>query len=160
SPENRTPGPSEQGDSPVVTLASEALAVPDVSNNRLQLSMRSASTYTVGKQDTNYNIDTSDADKALQAQRRAERQVSRPATEIDTIPLYKIAYKNKTEDAGRVLDARIELHQRLALPLACLLLALAGVPLGISTHRTGKSGAVVMTLVIAFAYYTSDLGLV
>ena len=48
-----------------------------------------------------------------------------------------------------MLDARIELHQRLALPLACVLLALAGVPLGITSRRAGKSSAVVLTLALA-----------
>ncbi len=159
-PDSRPPGPSEQGDSPAITLASDALATPDVPNNRLQLSLHNASTYVVGKQDTDYYIDTSDADKALQAERRTERQVSRPATEMDTIPLYRLAYRSRSEDRSRILDSRIELHQRLALPLACLLLALAGIPLGVSTQRTGKSGAVVMTLVIAFVYYTGTIGLV
>ena len=52
-----------------------------------------------------------------------------------------------------MLDDRIELNRRLAVPLACILLALAGVPLGITTRRAGKSAAVVLTVVIAFMYW-------
>ena len=48
---------------------------------------------------------------------------------------------------------RIELHRRLAVPLACMLLALAGIPLGITSRRAGKSSAVVLTVVIAFIYW-------
>ena len=33
------------------------------------------------------------------------------------------------------VEARIELHQRLALPIACLVLALVGIPLGVSSRK-------------------------
>ncbi len=49
------------------------------------------------------------------------------------------------------MDAAIELHQRFALPLACLLLALVGIPLGISSRKGGKSAAFVLTVLIAFS---------
>ncbi len=51
-------------------------------------------------------------------------------TEIDTLPLYRLAYHDKKLDHDNVIQARIELHQRLALPPACFLLALIGIPLG------------------------------
>jgi hypothetical protein len=37
------------------------------------------------------------------------------------------------------LDAAIELHRRFALPLACLVLALVGIPLGVATRKGGRS---------------------
>ena len=52
-----------------------------------------------------------------------------------------------------MLDARIEFNTRFALPLACILLSLAGVPLGITTRRAGKSAAVVLTVALALIYY-------
>ena len=45
------------------------------------------------------------------------------------------------------------MNTRFALPLACILLSLAGVPLGITTRRAGKSGAVVLTVALALIYY-------
>jgi lipopolysaccharide export LptBFGC system permease protein LptF len=60
----------------------------------------------------------------------------------------------------RVLEARIELHQRLALPLACVLLAIAGIPLGATTRRAGKSGAVVLTVGLAFLYYMGLISMI
>jgi LPS export ABC transporter permease LptG len=41
----------------------------------------------------------------------------------------------------------------LALPVACIVLALAAIPLGISSRRRGKSAAVVLTVGVAFVYY-------
>ncbi|HEY7335770.1 MAG TPA: LptF/LptG family permease [Bryobacteraceae bacterium] len=160
-PGSRPPGPTEQGDSPMVTLATDALAVPDVPNNRIEIVLHNATNYVAGKEAKDYDVKTNASDeRALQASRPAERQVSRPAVEMDTRPLYRAAYKANNGDKRQILDARIELHQRFALPLACLLLALSGIPLGISSRRAGKSGAVVMTVAIAFGYYLSLIGLI
>ena len=62
--------------------------------------------------------------------------------------------------ARESVDARIELHQRLALPLACLLLALLGIPLGLSSRKAGKSAAVVTTVLLAFLYYMGLISLI
>ena len=160
-PESRPKGPSEQGDSPMVTLATDALAVPDVANNRIQLLLHNASNYVAGKEVKDYVVKTNLSDqRALQASRPAERQVSRPAVEMDTRPLYRLSYRTKDADRRQILDARIELHQRFALPLACILLALSGIPLGITSRRAGKSAAVVMTVAIAFGYYLGLIGLI
>jgi len=160
-PESRPKGPSEQGDSPMVTLATDALAAPDVPNNRIQLLLHNANNYVAGKEAKDYVVQTLASDqRALQASRPAERQVSRPAVEMDTRPLYRLAYRRKGGDGRQILDGRIELHQRFALPLACLLLAVSGIPLGITSRRTGKSAAVVMTVGIAFGYYLGLIGLI
>ncbi len=50
------------------------------------------------------------------------------------------------------IQARIELHQRLALPPACVLLALIGIPLGVSSRKGGKASAFVVTVALAFIY--------
>jgi LPS export ABC transporter permease LptF/LPS export ABC transporter permease LptG len=51
----------------------------------------------------------------------------------------------------------IEFHKRLALPTACLVLALVGVPLGLSSKKGGKSSGFVLTIVLVFAYYSASL---
>ena len=52
------------------------------------------------------------------------------------------------------------MNKRFALPLACLLLALTGLPLGISSKKGGKSAALAITVFFAFLYYTVLLGLI
>jgi LPS export ABC transporter permease LptF/LPS export ABC transporter permease LptG len=51
----------------------------------------------------------------------------------------------------------IEFHRRLALPAACIVLALVGFPLGLSAHRGGKSAGFVLTIILVFAYYFISL---
>jgi lipopolysaccharide export system permease protein len=51
----------------------------------------------------------------------------------------------------------IEFHRRFALPTACLVLAMVGIPLGLSSKKSGKSGGFVLTIVLVFVYYFISL---
>ena len=51
----------------------------------------------------------------------------------------------------------IEFHRRLALPTACVVLALVGIPLGLSSKRGGKSSGFVLTILLVFLYYSISL---
>jgi LPS export ABC transporter permease LptG/LPS export ABC transporter permease LptF len=151
-PEDRKPGATDRGDSPRITIATDALAVPDIGHNRVQLQLRNGETYESDK-DNNYHISGAPiGDQGLQAQKKEEHP-SRPSGEMDTGPLYRASYKTPGLSKNELLDDRQELHTRFAIPLACILLALTGIPLGISTRRAGKSMAVVLTVVIGLAYW-------
>jgi LPS export ABC transporter permease LptF/LPS export ABC transporter permease LptG len=152
-PGERAPSASERGDNPSITLAPEAIAVPDPSANRLQLSLKNGSTYEPGKDAGDYHISEYSGQRGLNAEKPKEATLSRPVTQMDTRPLYRLAYRTPDLDKTSKLDARIELNERFALPWACILLSLAGVPLGITTRRAGKSGAVVLTVALALIYW-------
>src|SRR6202158_5828056 len=51
----------------------------------------------------------------------------------------------------------IEFHRRFALPTSCLVLALVGIPLGLSSTKGGKSTGFVLTILLVFAYYSATL---
>jgi LPS export ABC transporter permease LptG len=150
-PEQRKPGTHETGNAPGITIASETLAVPDLERNRLQLSMINGSTHAVGKNPGDY-VSTSfgNMEQVLEAGERNELR-ARTHTTMDTGPLWRAAKES--------VEARIEFHQRLVLPLACTLLALVALPLGISTRKGGKSSAFVLTVAIALLYHTSLISL-
>jgi LPS export ABC transporter permease LptG/LPS export ABC transporter permease LptF len=155
-------GPSaERGEGPRVTLATEALATPDIARNRIQLTLLNSSTHEVGKEISQYSISSSPrGDQVLEAQRRSEVKASRESVELDTGPLYKLAYKTPDVEKQKLLQARIELHQRFAMPMACVLLALVGIPLGVSSRKGGKSSAIVVTVALAFVYFIGKIGLI
>ena len=143
----------DQGDGPTVTVAPHAIAVPDVPHNQIQLFLQDGVVYDVGKDPKEYyRKSVSSGAQVLEATKPNEVH-AKGYTEIDTIPLYRLAYHDKTLDHDNVIQARIELHQRLALPPACFLLALIGIPLGISSRKGGKSGAFVLTVALAFVYW-------
>ena len=52
---------------------------------------------------------------------------------------------------------QIEFHRRFALPAACLVLALVGIPLGLSARKGGRSAGFVLTIVLVFIYYFFSL---
>ncbi|MEW6487908.1 MAG: LPS export ABC transporter permease LptF [Thermodesulfobacteriota bacterium] len=60
-----------------------------------------------------------------------------------------------TRAYGPELDrrARLELHQRLALPASCLVFGLLGLSLGLHHSRGGRSRAVSLCLVVLLLYY-------
>lgn len=153
----RSSGARERGDEPRILLAEEALALSDVKNNRIQLSMRDSSTYEIGKNPSQDVATFSPRmDMGLQAKEPSEFRRSNNFLEMDTVPLWRYIQGKPRKET---VDARIELHQRLALPCACVLLALIGVPLGASRRKGGKSTSFVVTVLLALAYYTSMITL-
>jgi LPS export ABC transporter permease LptG len=52
-----------------------------------------------------------------------------------------------------VLEAAVELQQRFTFPVACLMLGLVGIPLGIATRKGGKSAAYLIALFLGFFCY-------
>ncbi len=152
-PQERAGGSSDQaGEGPRITLAREAIAAPDVKNNRVQLHMLDGGTHDAGKDpDQYFSTSFPQGDQVLQAARPNEVR-ARPYSEMDTGPVWREARQSR--------DAAIELHQRLALPFACILLALVGIPLGLSSRKSGKSAAFVMTVFLAFLYYMGLISLI
>ena len=51
----------------------------------------------------------------------------------------------------------IEFQRRFGLPAACLVLAIVGIPLGLSAHKGGRSAGFVLTIVLVFVYYLFSL---
>ncbi len=78
-----------------------------------------------------------------------------PAAEVPTRDLPGAAASAK--DATQARLYRIEFHRRLALPCAVVVLALVGIPLGLSSKKGGKSTGVVLTIVLVFLYYFISL---
>jgi lipopolysaccharide export system permease protein len=58
----------------------------------------------------------------------------------------------KGEDAT---DLKITLHRLYAIPFACIVFGLIGVPLGIQPRRSGRSYGFVFAILIILAYYVS-----
>src|SRR2546426_861148 len=145
-PEKRSIGLGEKADGPRITVAREAIAIPDVPHSRIQLSLREASTHEVDKDgvadDSSYR-----GEQILEAAPPAQVR-ARAFSEMNTGEL-----KRYSRTGPDWVEARIELHQRMALPLACIMLALVGIPLGVSSRKGGKSAGYVTGLFLAFFCY-------
>jgi len=50
---------------------------------------------------------------------------------------------------------KIELHKRYAVPFACIVFGLIGIPLGVQPRRSGKSYGFVLSILVLLTYYIS-----
>ena len=151
-PETRTSGIGAKADGPLITVARAALATSDTKGNRIQLSMRDYATHEMGKDGTARDDWANTKTVALNAKPPERRQLSVKAMNTRQLMHY--------EGPDR-LEAAIELHQRFAFPVACIALALVGIPLGAATRKGGKSAGYVNAIFLAFlGYYLSSVSLV
>jgi LPS export ABC transporter permease LptG/LPS export ABC transporter permease LptF len=152
----------DRGDGPRIMVAQEAIPHPDPINNRIILEMRNVRTTERDKEGKVVTTAAPVQIQTLEAQKQEDLQVNKTVQEMDTGPLYKRVYGRNRPKLSRedYVDAAIELNQRCALPLACVLLALVGIPLGVSSRKGGKSAAFVLTVLLAFVYYLAFITLI
>lgn len=161
-PEKLKAAGKDRGDGPRIIIAQEAIPHPDPINNRIILDMKNVRTYERDQEGRSVFGAAAEQAQVLQAQSEQDLQVNKTVQEMDVGPLFRRVYGR---DRGKLshedyIDSAIELHQRFALPLACVLLGLTGIPLGISSRKGGKSAAFVMTVLVAFLYYLAFITLI
>ena len=141
---------------PRITLAKEGIVVSE-GQDRLHLHLTDGSNHEADpKQPGHYQISTFD---------QTEIPLDLPSTENkhdEPIPVALMSTQALQTQATLVDPVlarwyRIEFHRRVALPTACLVLALVGLPLGLSSRKSGKSGGFVLTIVLVFGYYALSL---
>lgn len=156
APERRgsVAGHQTGGAGPRITIAEEATVIPLPDQDRLQIHLPKAYAYERSANPEDYQIvSASIQDETIEASPDAFRSPDRPFQQMEMAELWQAA------SAGdRRIEAGIIAHQRLALPFACLLLPLAGIPLAISGQRAGKSLGVVVSVILAFSYWMVLLG--
>jgi LPS export ABC transporter permease LptF/LPS export ABC transporter permease LptG len=141
---------------PKITLAKEGIVVSE-GQDRLHLHLIDGSSHVTDPQDpSHYQISTfQQTDMPLDlASSENKPDESLPAEELETSALWQRATRADSASARLYL---IAFHKRFALPTACLVLALVGIPLGLSSKKSGKSGGFVLTILLVFAYYTVSL---
>ncbi len=152
-PAERTTGLKDAQAGPRVTVAREALVVPDVKNDRLQLTLRD-----MGIHASPYHEIAPSGATALQAE-PSKQQQAKPYSEMFTRELRRFI-RQTPKNTQEGTDSRIELHRRFALPVACFMLAMVGIPLGASSRRGGRSAGYIWAIFLAFfCYYLSYITL-
>jgi LPS export ABC transporter permease LptF/LPS export ABC transporter permease LptG len=141
---------------PRITLAREGILVPE-GQDRLHLHLINGSSHETDPAHTDhYQISTFE---------QTDIPIELPSTESKTdeqVPYKAMGTWTLHERAASVDPATarlylIEFHNRFALPTACLVLAMVGIPLGLSSKKSGKSGGFVLTIVLVFLYYFASL---
>jgi LPS export ABC transporter permease LptF/LPS export ABC transporter permease LptG len=141
---------------PKITLAKEGIAVSE-GPDRLHLHLTDGSAHETDPANVDhYQISTfQQTDIPIELPSTENKtDEAQPATIMDT---WTLLQKARHSDPGSAQLYQIEFHRRFSLPTACLVLALVGIPLGLSSKKSGKSGGFVLTILLVFAYYVISL---
>jgi LPS export ABC transporter permease LptF/LPS export ABC transporter permease LptG len=142
--------------SPRITLAQEGILVSE-GPELLHLHLSNGSTHeTDPKTPDNYQISTFEQTDIPISVPKADNKDQEP------VPLAEYRTDELLEKATHVKKYmrrwfEVEFHRRFALPTACLVLALVGIPLGLSSRKGGKSAGFVLTILLVFVYYSVSL---
>ena len=143
---------------PKITVANEGIAISE-SPDSLRLHLVNGSTHeSIPRQPDQYSISTfgeSDLPIQLPAVQNKTPGELAPVPELTTSELLRRARSDP--DPLRARWYWIEFHRRLALPAACIVLALIGIPLGLSAKKGGKATGFVLTILLVFIYYFISL---
>ena len=142
---------------PRISLARQGLLVsqgPDT----LDLHLTDGSTHeTDPKNPDQYQISTfQTTDIPIRIPATQNSQEHEPTT-LGEIKFADLLRSTQTGDPVTRRWHLIEYHRRLALPTACIVLALVGIPLGLSSKKGGKSSGFVLTILLVFLYYSLSL---
>ncbi len=136
---------------PLVTTAASATVVNDSSQVLLMRLRDGARHETVAGQPQSYNISTfATTDMPLSLGAQNDVHLGRLDAAMYAMPMSTLLDRIHAPDSRRYL---LELHSRFSYPVACLVLMLVGVPLGVISRRGGKSSGFVFTLLLVILYY-------
>jgi LPS export ABC transporter permease LptG/LPS export ABC transporter permease LptF len=136
---------------PRITTAASATVVSDSTQVLLMRLRNGAQHDTVADQPDQYNIRAfTTTDRPLELSAQSDVHLGRRDTAIYALPMGALLERVRGPDPKPFL---IELNNRFAFPIACLVLMLVGVPLGVASRRGGKSSGFVYTILLVFLYY-------
>jgi lipopolysaccharide export system permease protein len=132
-----------------VTLAETGRLVNEDDSARLMLQLENGATHEFDPQHRQQysvisfqNTDIPIAEPAANASERLSPSMLSPLTLLGNL---------HTPSGSRA--ALVELNYRLALPVACLVLALVAVPIGLISRKGGKAFGLMLSILLVFVYY-------
>jgi len=132
-----------------VTLSESAVVIAEPKLGKLELHLQGGTTHEFSREDaTHYSVTAfGQSDWPIEvgiAGSGAQRQRSIPEQSMRELAAAKGATWR---------EARVELHTRLAFPVACIVFALVAVPLGAQPRRGGRAAGSLLAVVLIATYY-------
>ena len=142
---------------PRITLAQQGILVSE-GPDTLHLHLTNGSTHeTDPREPEHYQISTFEQTDIPIQLTSSDKQSDQEPAPVAELPTFQLSTAAKKVDPIARRWYYIEFHRRFALPSACVVLALVGIPLGLSSKKGGKSSGFVLTILLVFAYYSVSL---
>lgn len=143
------------GSEPSVIVARSGRAVPDQKNLSMTLRLKDGSIHRQldRKGEKAYqiiNFDNYDIQLDLGEELRQASERQRKESELTLTELQERLENASGKERNKYL---VERHQRMVMPLAPILFALIGIPLGIQSQRSGRGGGFALALGVFLTYY-------
>ncbi|HMD97820.1 MAG TPA: LptF/LptG family permease [Terriglobia bacterium] len=141
-------------DAPKVTLAESGFLVNDQHGDGLTLQLDRGMTHEIDPQRAEqYSVSTFIQTEVPIPVNRTDTSPSLRQTPALLSTAHLIDLVTRAQPAPDRQAALVELNYRFALPVASLVLALVGLPLGLDTRKGGKAVGMMLTILLVFAYY-------
>lgn len=155
---------------PKVTVAQQGVVVPE-GQDRIRLHLTNGSQQDSPKGNPEqFSISTFDeTDISIPLPKEEDSGNKKELVPVSEMSTPELLYKSKhpenepprpgVKDDPKAISRwyLVEFHRRLALPTSCLVLALVGIPLGLSSRKGGKATGFVLTILLVFTYYLISL---
>ncbi len=140
-----------------IILSERGFILTDPANLRIQLQLRNGAIHDLAKRGEDYQIMKFDRyDLTLDipgTDQFKQNQILKPREMSISELTEQIEINRKRNWQDRLEE--VELSKRFSIPLTCILFGIIGVPLGITSQRSGKSGGFIFATSIILVYYVS-----
>jgi lipopolysaccharide export system permease protein len=136
-------------------FAGEGLMISDNQTQTVTLRLLNGTVYTTGddaKGDYHTDFETYDVNLDLRESMAGMRTKEDEPKDM-TLPELREAIARKQADGKPYAGELVEFHRKFAIPFACVVFGLVGVPLGIGQARAVKSRGFAVSLCVIFVYY-------
>ena len=145
---------TRQSEEPVTIIAEEGYLIPNPKALELTLQLNNGSIHRLNKKKNTYqkidfkiyelnlNLRSLSSGKSGNVKERKEMSIGE-----------LLDLSSKYKDQEKRYSILVDLHSRFAIPFACLVFCLLGVPLGVYSPRAGKSYGFIISLIIILFYY-------
>jgi lipopolysaccharide export system permease protein len=140
---------------PYVIVAKRGNLIADPQSMNVTLAMQNGTILTQPHTEQAYSLMGFDAARLNLNISNALLQNNSPGKgpeDIETLELVQEIKRLRMEGKS-VFRYETELHKRLSIPFACILLGLIGAPLGIRRSRSGKSAGIAIALLVFLVYF-------
>jgi LPS export ABC transporter permease LptF/LPS export ABC transporter permease LptG len=131
-----------------LTLAEEAIVIPDRSEGKLELHLRNGSVHEFSSDDPGHYSLSAFGQRDLPVEIKSPEgdHISEPGIPGRTM---RALWRERKSQR----DASVEIQRRLSFPFACISFALLAMPIGARPRRGGRAAGFLITLVLVTGYY-------